>query len=544
MQLRYFVALTFLLALLAASSPARACSGPGQEYTVFFNASARPLIIDDLGQAPSTAEGWVDFPENADVIAEVTLTGSNAAVYGIPTAARIERVIKSSDDRIKPGEEFSIKFEFTSCGPNHRSGNQGVIAAVMGADIEDRPVLCLYSRKFSGNRLNVPSESRFLSECSPDKISEAKKVKQDAEKGVVKAQTSLALMYEKGDGVQPDNSKAMEWFKRAAESGDGEAIYQLGLKHRRDKNAEEAMECFERAAKKGHEYAAAALKKQREADSTMRAAKKGEAEAQYKLGWKYDRDSNYPEAMKWYKLAAAQGHIEAANNVGRMYSNRGTRENNAEAAKWYRLAAEKGDKRGQHELAGEYGFLDDYAEAMKWYKLAAAQGEVRSMERIGTLYRYGRGVEKDEAEALRWFQLALEGGYEYVLPSLIDICSAGCTFVDDKAEVARWFRRSAEGGYNVAQFGLGRMYQLGENVEQNDVEAIKWYLLAAQQGNRKAEKALAEMDTQGRGLAPNFDAVRGSLELEARKGLRDAKQALQRLQAENAIQGNAPPPAR
>ena len=96
--------------VLFASSQVYACMGPRQEYTLFFNANAQPLIFDDLGQAPSKAEGISELPSDADVIAEVILTGDNPAQYGMPTAANIVRVIKTSDARVRQGEEITIKF--------------------------------------------------------------------------------------------------------------------------------------------------------------------------------------------------------------------------------------------------------------------------------------------------------------------------------------------------------------------------------------------------------------------------------------------------
>lgn len=47
----------------------------------------------------------------------------------------------------------------------------------------------------------------------------------------------------------------------------------------------------------------------------MRAAEKGEAEAQYNLALKYEYGEGVPEnvseAIYWYNLAAAQGHSDA-----------------------------------------------------------------------------------------------------------------------------------------------------------------------------------------------------------------------------------------
>ena len=52
-------------------------------------------------------------------------------------------------------------------------------------------------------------------------------------------------------------------------------------------------------------------------------ANKGDAEAQYKLGWIYYQGQvvkqDYKEALKWYKLSAEAGHKGAKAKVGNMH---------------------------------------------------------------------------------------------------------------------------------------------------------------------------------------------------------------------------------
>jgi len=50
------------------------------------------------------------------------------------------------------------------------------------------------------------------------------KTKHAAEQGITKSQYELGWLYEFGvDGVQKDISKAIDWYKKAAEQGDSEA---------------------------------------------------------------------------------------------------------------------------------------------------------------------------------------------------------------------------------------------------------------------------------------------------------------------------------
>src|SRR5674476_586003 len=84
-----------------------------------------------------------------------------------------------------------------------------------------------------------------------------------------------------------------------------------------------------------------------EKDNVIRRAEKGDANAQFVLGRKYDIGKgvpqDYAEAAKWYRMAAEQGHAEAQFNLGMLYDEgRGVSQDYAEAAKWYRKAKDQG----------------------------------------------------------------------------------------------------------------------------------------------------------------------------------------------------------
>jgi len=48
-----------------------------------------------------------------------------------------------------------------------------------------------------------------------------------AAEGYMPAQFNLGFCYENGAGVPQDDSKAIEWYGKAAEQGDGEAVKKL-----------------------------------------------------------------------------------------------------------------------------------------------------------------------------------------------------------------------------------------------------------------------------------------------------------------------------
>src|SRR6516164_5800894 len=84
-------------------------------------------------------------------------------------------------------------------------------------------------------------------------------------------------------------------------------------------------------------------------------ANSGNPEAQYQLGFAYDRglgvDRSEYEAMRWYRFAANSGHTEAQNNLAYLYeTGPDGLKDIAEAVKWYRRGAVYGSCMAQFNL--------------------------------------------------------------------------------------------------------------------------------------------------------------------------------------------------
>jgi TPR repeat protein len=114
-----------------------------------------------------------------------------------------------------------------------------------------------------------------------------------------------------------------------------------------------------------------------------RAADRGDADAQYNLGFSYQSGhgvaQDYVEAMRWYRKAADQGNTAAQNNIGVLYRN-------------------------------GWGVAQDHGEAMRWYRKAAEQGDATAQYNLGIVYARGLGVPADLNEARSWMQKGAAGG--------------------------------------------------------------------------------------------------------------------------------------
>ena len=127
-----------------------------------------------------------------------------------------------------------------------------------------------------------------------------------------------------------------------------------------------------------------------------RLADRGDALAQFNLGFIYDNGwgvpQDYAEAVKWYRKAAEQEDANAQFNVGQMYMRGyGVQRNYDEAARWFRRAADQGNAGAQYYLGFMYetgrGVRDDFVQAYMWFDLAGRSAETPGHHGYAIQYR-------------------------------------------------------------------------------------------------------------------------------------------------------------
>lgn len=147
-------------------------------------------------------------------------------------------------------------------------------------------------------------------------------------------------------------------------------------------------------------------------------AGQGDVEAQYTLGSFYELGGisiqNPHEAIKWYTLAAEQGHSQAQYDLGLIYSSARINSvplNHKEAFKWYMLAAENGHAEAQAMIGLYYTSEElvpiNYTESAKWLRLAAEQGDSEAQCHLGLAYYNGLGVPLNYKFAYMWLSLGI-----------------------------------------------------------------------------------------------------------------------------------------
>lgn len=199
--------------------------------------------------------------------------------------------------------------------------------------------------------------------------------------------------------INGDYDAALVVIREAAEAGNGMALNILGAAYDDgrgvEKDAQKAVELFERAAKAG------------------------EVRARYNLGSLFafgsgDVAMDRKRAVREFRLAVAAGYAPAMTALGQL-EERADPPDHVAAADWYEKAHEKGDLVATANLAHAYvkgqGRGENWARARLLYTEAAARGYPRAFNDLGVMHEQGYGVHADPLTAYSFFVQGVERGY-------------------------------------------------------------------------------------------------------------------------------------
>lgn len=191
------------------------------------------------------------------------------------------------------------------------------------------------------------------------------------------------------------------------------------------------------------------------------AANNGDAEAQYQIGMCYREGKgikkDYKKSLQWLNKAADQGHANAILQVGVCYyKGWGVAKDKKKSSIYYENAAEKGVAKAQYAIGIDYydgnGVKKDINKAIYWVEKSAEQGDINAIRFLGLgfggavysiginyerstyyllkgaelgysdcqfnvaqRYRNGEGVKQNYEKAAYWFKKASENGNPYAL---------------------------------------------------------------------------------------------------------------------------------
>lgn len=187
-----------------------------------------------------------------------------------------------------------------------------------------------------------------------------------------------------------------------------------------------------------------------ETKELINKADSGDVEAQFRVGNAYDFANGAPHsvenAIKYYRMAAEQGHVEAQNSMGSM------------------LQAEK-----------------NYVEAKSWYERAAAQGHPMATNSLAYLYDLGLGVPQDRAKGFELYSRAADLGWAEAMWNIANMYGAGQVGKIDMVMACAWAVRANRfaGNQNprLSAYLTRALPQLGKTLSSED------WATCQQQGN-------------------------------------------------------------
>lgn len=369
------------------------------------------------------------------------------------------------------------------------------------------------------------------------------------------------------NGKKMNREKAKLEYQKLINSGDDQAMYQLGVVFEDEGNMPAAIKAWKRAAENGNEDACIAIYKNTSNPSekreyALKAANAGNSEAMEKLGDIYYGSMgknyiHYPEAVKWYSLAYENGNTKVATKLGECYFQGCGVEKDLNKAKSYfiegkgidALADERladftyfgyGEKRDQQQALRVYNRLYNQHSASDdaIYKLMISQYKaknyVKFVELFNGLKNQNYVLEHTDIDfnamervahellntnpdcALTLFEAAVTMGSTKATTydQIGKLYFRGRGVPKDIQRAKTWLQKASDGGNGEGSFFLGNCYQ--ESQDYNS--ALKAYQKAVRQGYDIANGYIGTLYSKGWGVPKDFDKAVAYWAKAAEKG--------------------------
>ena len=125
--------------------------------------------------------------------------------------------------------------------------------------------------------------------------------------------------------------------------------------------------------------------------------------------------------------------------------------------------------------------------AVESHLSAAFSGNPEAQYALATMYKEGRGVEKDLDQAMRLMHAAAVAGN---IDAMVEYAIAefnGEGAAKNESDAAALFLKAARRGNAIAQNRLARILMAGRGMPADAAEAIKWHIIAKAGGSGDPE---------------------------------------------------------
>lgn len=400
------------------------------------------IAVEFIDAAPLTAEVTYN-EEGAEIsiyVRDEMHTNSNIVLHGIAKNGEVV-VDEGDEDTVKIAfavaegvnsflykndmMEECLKLDFDMQGVLFETDDNEEIKAKI-VEGKKRPAL-LCTTLFGAPRMVRPYSNEIMNQFALESMS-FEDMEKNANAGEPSAMEYLAMLYLNGDDeIDVNPEKSYYWFVKLAETGDDQALFNVGLFTAKGFGTErdfvKAAEWMQKAAEKGDEDAEVCAAEYRKLADAIEKAKAGDAQSQadiacglMKLGGALEQagdSKDYEESVMWAEKAVAQGNLDGYWTLALAYHHgRGVDEDMDKAITLYQKGAELGSAACQHNLGCEYmsgmNVKKDTHKAFELIKMAAEQGYGLAMRDLGKCYQFANGTPGNMKKAVEWYEKALE----------------------------------------------------------------------------------------------------------------------------------------
>jgi TPR repeat protein len=218
-------------------------------------------------------------------------------------------------------------------------------------------------------------------------------------------------------------------------------------------------------------------------------------------------NSNWAEAIIWYRKSAEQGHLDAQYGLAKslLDTNASSSGSNlTEALQWLTQASGKNHAAAQVALANLYKegirIPVNGAEATRLYISAADLGNVEAQYRVAWLFEnLGNSKYKD---SIAWYEKAANSSQPTINEEywqgvsrfrLGEIYQAGKMDKKDLVKAFSWYELAAQHRNSYAMVKLAAMYEKGLGIKRDLPKALMWYMIASSRGLSKSRKKVSRL---------------------------------------------------
>ncbi len=306
--------------------------------------------------------------------------------------------------------------------------------------------------------------------------------------GSAYAQMALGYRYWSGMGVATSCEKALDYYRRVAESVAEEVSFSGGQTLQRVRLQDEM---------ESGGYSSGILDNDL-IEYYQLLADKGDVQAQVGLGQLHYQggrgvETDHRLAMNYFAQAADSGNPVALAFLGKMYleGSDAVEQSNDTAFLYFKKAAEQGNPVGQSGLGLMYlygkGVDKDYKKAFDYFRKAAEQSWVDGQLQLGNMYYNGLGVNRDYKMAIKYFNLASQSGHILAFYNLADMHATGTGMLRSCPTAVELYKNVAERG----KWGELMMEAHGDYKRGRTDEALFKYLILAELGYEVAQSNAA-----------------------------------------------------